>query len=122
MKILIVDDERSITDSLVTIFSKEGYETHGVYSAELARELLFEWAPDLAIIDFCLPKMNGLDLAILVKAECPDCRLLLFDSQITTKHVSENARHEGLVFDVIAKPVHPKDLLNWAKDIREFRN
>jgi DNA-binding response OmpR family regulator len=76
-KILIVDDERTIADTLAVIFSQSGYETRAAYSSEQALEIIAEWLPDLAIIDVVLPLMNGIDLAILLRAQCPTCRLLL---------------------------------------------
>jgi DNA-binding NtrC family response regulator len=111
---LIVDDERVITDSLVKIFRNEGYETCGVHSAEEARDLLSSWVPDFAIVDVRLPNMNGVDLAILIKAEYPQCRLILFSGEMTTTDVLDAARKDGHIFDVVAKPVHPLEFIRWA--------
>lgn len=113
-RLLIVDDERTITNSLATIFSIQGYETRGVYSAEEARALLQDWTPDLAIIDVLLPQMNGIELAILLKAEFPKCRLMLFSGQTVTGDLLEFAKGRGHEFEVVAKPVHPELLLHWA--------
>jgi DNA-binding response OmpR family regulator len=72
-RVLFVDDERLIADTLAIIFSSQGYETRAVYCAEQALELISDWLPHLAIIDVQLPGMNGIDLAIRLKAEYPDC-------------------------------------------------
>lgn len=113
-RLLIVDDEKTITDSLVRIFSVAGYETRCAYSAEEARALLAEWTPDLAILDVCLPLMNGIDLAILLKAEYPECRLVLFSGNADTEELLQMAVRRGHTFDLFAKPVHPTELLTWA--------
>ena len=113
-RVLIVDDEHVITDTMVKIFSNEGYDVRGVYSAEQALSLMSEWIPQLAIIDVHLPEMNGIYLAILFKAECPDCRLLLFSGDTVTGHLLETALQEGNSFKVLAKPVHPTELLGLA--------
>jgi CheY-like chemotaxis protein len=76
-KVLIVDDDRTIADTLALIFSSGGYETQTAYTAEQAIEIVAEWLPDLAIIDVVLPQTNGIDLAILLTAQCPACRLML---------------------------------------------
>jgi DNA-binding NtrC family response regulator len=115
-RLLIVDDERTVTNSLATIFSIRGYETRGVYSAEEARALIHDWAPDLAIIDVLLPAMNGIDFAILLKAECPACRLMLFSGQTSTGELLEFAEGQGHHFEIVAKPVSPELLLEWAAD------
>ena len=77
-RVLFVDDERLIADTLAIIFSSQGYETRAVYSAEQALELISDWLPNLAIIDVRLPGMNGIDLAIRLRAEYPDCIVSLF--------------------------------------------
>jgi DNA-binding response OmpR family regulator len=113
-KVLIVDDEHTIADTLDAIFSASGYETRTSYSAEQALEIVVEWQPDLAILDVVLPKMNGIDLAIFLKAQCPDCRLLLFSGQPLTADLLAEAATKGHTFDTLAKPVHPTEMLERA--------
>jgi CheY-like chemotaxis protein len=114
-RILVVDDERIITDTLVAIFSREGYEARGSYSAEAVLALIPEWTPDLLIIDVRLPHMNGIDLAILLKAEYPQCRISLFSGQAATSNLLETAALAGHSFDVLAKPVPPSEMLKMAR-------
>jgi CheY-like chemotaxis protein len=83
-KVLVVDDERTIADTLATIFSKRGYDTRKAYSAEQALEIVAQWPPDLAILDVVLPKMYGIDLAILLAEKLPKCETLLFSGQALT--------------------------------------
>lgn len=116
-KILIVDDEPVIADTLVVIFENHGYETRLACSAEKALELIATWTADLAIVDVVLPGMNGVDLAILLKAECPTCRVLLFSGQTATGDLLAKATAAGHVFEVIAKPVHPTILLDIASHL-----
>ena len=113
-KILVVDDERTIAFTLDLIFSASGYETRAAYSAEQALEIIAEWLPDLAIIDVVLPLMNGIDLAILLTAKCPACRLLLFSGQSQTADLLGEATTKGYTFEILAKPVHPTELLERA--------
>src|ERR1700689_3305307 len=110
-RVLFVDDERLIADTLAIIFSSQGYETRAVYSAEQALELISDWLPNLAIIDVRLPGMNGIDLAIRLRAEYPDCRVSLFSGQASTSDLLELARQNGHLFDIIAKPVPPGEFL-----------
>jgi DNA-binding NtrC family response regulator len=114
-RVLIVDDEGNITDTLVKIFEGVGYEARGVYSAESARAILQTWSPHLAIIDVRLPAMNGIDLAKLMNAEYPDCRLILLSGQAETADLLEVSVNEGYAFEILAKPTHPRALLNWAQ-------
>jgi DNA-binding response OmpR family regulator len=113
-RVLIVDDERVITDTLVVIFGQSGYEAKGAYSTEEALSLMEEWHPELAIIDVMLPAMNGIDLAIRVRAEWPECHISLFSGQAATSDLLSDAINKGHQFDILAKPVHPSELLGMV--------
>ena len=113
-RVLIVDDERVITDTLVTIFSQQGYESKGVYSAEQALLAMENWRPALVIIDVVLPAMNGIDLAIRIKSQWPECYVSLFSGEAATCDLLDAAGRNGHRFDVVAKPVHPSELLGMA--------
>jgi DNA-binding NtrC family response regulator len=116
-RVLIIDDAQNVADTLALIFSKEGYDTKVAYSAEQAIEIIAEWVPDLAIVDVVLPRMNGLELAILLKDNHPDCRLLLFSGEEATGELVAGAAKEGNYFEVLAKPVHPVFILETAANL-----
>src|SRR5580698_11558316 len=77
-RVLIVDDEPPIADTLALILRARGYEVRAVYSAEDAIETIAVWSPQLAIVDVMLPMMNGIDFSIVLKANHPGCEILLF--------------------------------------------
>ena len=116
-KILIVDDERTIADTLALIFSSNGYEARTSYSAEQALEMLEEWRPDAAIIDVVLPGMNGIEFAIFLKASYQTCQFLLFSGQPGTSDLLEEARRKGHLFEILAKPLHPSFMLATVSDM-----
>jgi CheY-like chemotaxis protein len=58
--------------------------------------------------------MNGIDLAIRMKSQWPECRMSLFSGQAATTDLLEQAKKSGHTFDVVAKPVHPAELLELA--------
>jgi DNA-binding NtrC family response regulator len=116
-RVLIVDDEHTIADTLAIIFSSEGYETKAAYSAEAALSVVKDWCPDLAIIDMIMLDMNGINCAIQVLAACPVCRILLTSGAIHPFRFVEDARRQGYNFDLLAKPVHPLKMLSKAEAI-----
>ncbi|HYK37730.1 response regulator [Alloacidobacterium sp.] len=117
-KLLIVDDEPMVSESLALLFSTRGYETRVAYSAEQAIEIIAEWQPDLAIVDVILPQMNGIDLAIVLKANYPLCRSVLFSGQPFTSEILEEMTKKGHTFEVLAKPVDPAFLLEMIGQMR----
>jgi DNA-binding NtrC family response regulator len=116
-KVLIVDDEQNIADSLAIIFHTQDYSTRVAYTAEQAIEIIAESQPDLAIIDVMLPQMNGIDLAIVIQANYPTCRILLFSGQPDSSELAEQAAKKGHTFHIIAKPVHPEFMLELAAHV-----
>ena len=116
-RILIVDDEAAVADSLHLIFSGRGYEARAVYSAEQAIELLAEWQPDLAIIDVMLPQMNGIQLAGILKGNYPTCRILLISGHPGTSDLLGAANDQGSSFEILAKPLHPTFILDTVSGL-----
>ena len=113
-KVLVIDDEVNVSDTLALIFTKEGYEARVAYSAEEAIEVISQWRPDLAIVDVMLPEMNGIDFALVLKANYPDCRLLLFSGEQGTADLLTQAAIDGNIFEILAKPVPPAYMLEAA--------
>ena len=62
-KILVVDDEKPISDIVKFNLTKEGYEVYTAYDGEEALEKVAEVEPDLILLDLMLPKMDGLEVA-----------------------------------------------------------
>jgi CheY-like chemotaxis protein len=116
-RILVVDDEVNIADTLALIFKMGHYGVRVAYSAESAIELIAEWRPDLAVLDVMLPAMNGIDLAIAIKANHPGCHILLFSGHANTAMLLEEAGKKGHQFEVLAKPVFPDVMLQRASEL-----
>jgi DNA-binding NtrC family response regulator len=113
-KVLIVDDARGVVESLAAIFSQRGYLTKSARSAEDALRLIVQWAPDFAVLDVMLPGMDGINLAIALKEICPNCKVLLFSGCAETEDLLVQANSNGHYFEILAKPVNPRFLLEAA--------
>jgi CheY-like chemotaxis protein len=111
-KVLVVDDEKTTSETLTVIFGDHGYQAKAAYSAEQAADVIAEWQPDVALLDVNLPGMNGVDLAVAIRTSLPNCRVLLFSGYPNTNDLLHAAAQAGHVFEIIAKPVHPTLLLN----------
>jgi CheY-like chemotaxis protein len=114
-KVLVVDDERVIADTLAIILNQHGYDASAVYTGTGAVERARNDRPDLIISDVIMPDMNGIEAAINIRKFLPACKILLFSGQAATANLLESARAQGHEFEILAKPIHPQDLLAKLK-------
>lgn len=83
-KILVVDDEKPISDIVKFNLSKEGYEVFSAYDGEEALQKVEEIHPDLILLDLMLPKIDGLEVAKEVRKtyDMPIIMVTAKDSEI----------------------------------------
>lgn len=110
-RVFVVDDETVIANTLGVILRQQGFEAHSFNLPLEALSAAREMAPDLLISDVVMPLLSGIELAIQLREICPNCKVLLFSGQAATASMLEKARASGNDFEVLAKPVHPADLL-----------
>jgi CheY-like chemotaxis protein len=116
-RVLIVDDDKLIRITLAHVFAGRGYEARAAESAEEALELVEQWVPNLALLDVNLPKMDGVELAIRIKAVFPDCRTVLISGAPESEFVVQRYGPAGQGLELLAKPIHPEDLLARAAQL-----
>jgi DNA-binding response OmpR family regulator len=110
-RILVVEDEKVVADTLGQILAAHRYDVRIAYSAEDAVSIISTWEPSVAILDVMLPKMNGIELAVILKENLPACHTLLFSGQPSVEGLMQKAKNEGHDFEILAKPVHPSVML-----------
>jgi CheY-like chemotaxis protein len=110
-RVIVVDDEHVIADTLATILNRAGFDASAVYTGRQAVDLARDIKPDLIVSDVIMPDMNGIEAAIIIRGFLPSCKVLLFSGQAATADLLENARASGHEFEILAKPIHPQDLL-----------
>ena len=110
-QIFVVDDERCIADTLAAILRKSGYEARAFYNAESALAQMESCSPELVITDVVMPGMSGLEMAVLIRERRPSCQVLLFSGKASTLNILEIVRQREYGFHLLAKPIHPADLL-----------
>jgi CheY-like chemotaxis protein len=109
--VLVVDDEHTIADTLAIILNKAGFSASAVYSGTEAVAVAKSVKPDLIISDVAMPDMNGIEAMILIRGFLPTCKVLLFSGHASTVDLLKSARTRGHQFEILAKPVHPQDLI-----------
>ncbi len=111
LRILVVDDEPMLADTLALILGRSGYHATAVYSCEAAIPIIESTNPLFVISDVVMPGMNGVALAMLIRSTYPGCKVLLFSGNADTQDLLELARAQGHDLEVMAKPVSPPKLL-----------
>jgi CheY-like chemotaxis protein len=114
-RVLIVDDESLIADTLGLIFSKDGFHTKVVYNADDALQCAHTFSPDLLLCDINMPGRSGLELMADFGREFPDCRVLVLTGHHSNlKRVREHSVIHRHPVRVLTKPCAPVDLLREA--------
>lgn len=111
-KVLIADDEKVIADTLAMILNQGGFEARAVYSSEKALELATAFRPDMLISDVIMAELDGVNAAIQLRAMLPNLRVFLLSGQGATADLVEKAQSNGNHFEILTKPLHPRDLLS----------
>ena len=101
--ILIVDDEKSIRDSLTGILQDEGLSPISVESGEAAIVKVSEEKPDLILLDIWMPGMDGMETLTRIRDIYPD-QLVIIMSGHGTIETAVKATKLG-AYDFIEKPL-----------------
>ena len=88
--ILVIDDDRWTREALVSILRRAGYQ---VTTQERYQ---------VAVLDYHLPELNGLEVARRLKQFQPDCRIVMISSELP--NLPELAGQEAVVDRFLAKP------------------
>src|ERR1700677_1513397 len=118
-RIFVVDDEFIIASTLATILQRNGFDAVFFTEPLAVLPAAREQAPDLLITDVVMPGLSGIDLAIALRLEFPDCKVLLFSGKASTANLLDAAREKGHDFELLSKPIHPTEFLKKIKNVAE---
>jgi CheY-like chemotaxis protein len=118
MRVLVVDDEKPLADTLAWILQGEGHEAFAVYDGHAALKKSESFNPDCVISDVIMPGMNGIELCSAIEKRHPNCQLLLFSGHAFTGELLAKARAEGHTWELLAKPMDPEELLAKVASLR----
>jgi DNA-binding response OmpR family regulator len=115
-KVLVVDDEPTIADTLAEILQMSGFEVTVAYDPMKAIDQAIASCPDAIVTDVIMPGKSGIELAIVLRTICPRARVLLISGQTSTRILLDDARRQGYDFELMAKPVPPEELLRRLRE------
>ncbi|MGL4337837.1 MAG: response regulator transcription factor [Turicibacter sp.] len=118
MNVLIADDEMDMLKILSTYFKQAGFETFEALDGEEALRLFDTHKIDLAVLDWMMPKVNGLEVCEYIKS-CNQTKVLIltakgeFDDELNALNVGAD--------EYIKKPFDPRVLLLRAKKLLDIQ-
>ncbi|MCK4882895.1 MAG: response regulator [Candidatus Omnitrophica bacterium] len=116
-KILVVDDDRTITALLKKYLEKNGYEVIAINEASEGLELAMTRKPDLIVLDVMMPIINGFNFCRLVKAEedTKDIPIILLTSRNKMKDIEIGLEMGAEAY--LIKPLNIEELIRTIKII-----
>lgn len=117
-RILVIDDEPSVTDALRLVLSELGHHVESAKSGGVAKELLKGSPYDLVFTDLRLPDASGIDLLDLIKSDTPDTEVI-----VMTAHGSLDVTIEAIkrgAFYYIEKPFTPQQVTALIERALQF--
>ncbi len=115
-RILVIDDDRLVADTLSLIYKANGFESEACYSAAEALERARSFDPALMLCDVTMPEEGGLSLAEKVNREMPSCKMLMltaYSSNATQVHLHSIRLKRPI--KLLAKPCPPDELLRETR-------
>lgn len=117
IRVLVVDDEQVIADSLVLILNSRGFDARAVYSGEDAAELALSWKPNAVISDVVMGNMDGIALAVYLGQILPSCKVILMSGNLTTAALITESEKQGHHFPILAKPFSPDSIFAFLEAV-----
>jgi two-component system response regulator HydG len=118
--VLVIDDEFGILESLRILLKNEGFTTHTALGGQKGLDTLAELRPDIVLSDIRMPGVTGVQILAAVRAQDPDCPVILMTAQATLQSAMQ-AVNEG-AFYYIQKPFRNDELLAILRRAAEHRN
>jgi DNA-binding response OmpR family regulator len=113
--IFVVGDEPVIVSTLAAMLKQSGFSVKSFTNCSDALRSAMKASPDLLITDVAISHLSGIALAIRMRRQCPDCKILLYSGRASAAGVLEAYRDQGDDFNLLTKPVYPSDLLQGIR-------
>jgi CheY-like chemotaxis protein len=114
-RVLVVDDDRVVADTLTRIFERDGFQCRTAYGSGDALECARDFVPDLLLCDVSMPGRDGLALVCDITREFPMCRIIVLTAFYSNLgNVREQSDRLPRPMGILTKPCQPSELLREA--------
>ena len=117
-RVLVVDDDHLVADTLRMVFATNGFESEACYSAAEALRKVKTFVPELLLCDVTMPDKNGLQLAAEISREMPKCHMIMLTAYLThSASVELEALRMSRPLKLLSKPCRPEVLLKEVGEL-----
>ena len=111
MRVMVVDDEPIIADTMATILQKEGFESIAMYGGQAALEASALFQPDVLMTDVMMPEMDGVATAMMMRGRFPKCRIVMFSGHSGATEQLAHVSGGKTAYLLLKKPMRPDDVI-----------
>lgn len=112
-RVLVVDDDNDVREIMSAFMGELGYHVREAEHGQAALDVLTHFDPDLVILDFAMPGMNGAETALAIRAKCPDIPLLFVSGYADSATLEDAVGRAPL----LRKPFRPAELAQAVRSI-----
>lgn len=116
-KVLIVDDEKNIVEGVKYNLDKEGFRTVVAYDGTKALERARQEVPDLILLDWMLPEVDGLEVCRILKHDAKTQHIPIIMLTVKSEETNKVLGLEMGADDYVTKPFSPRELVARVKAV-----
>ena len=117
VKILLVDDDRELTQELADMIRAEGFQVDTAASGPEGERMIIRGGYDAAVIDFKMPGFDGIELLRRLHRRSPGVRIVIMSGSLDIQKKIEDERLQPLVSLVMQKPFDADLLISHLKHL-----
>jgi DNA-binding NtrC family response regulator len=115
--IFVVDDEEEIAKMFAVVLQMNLFNAVPYFDPQEALDAAKQRPPDYLLTDVMMPGMDGVELAMAVKAVAPECKMLIFSGQEASEKLIKKANARGYDFTLVLKPIHPTKMVELIRGL-----
>ncbi len=117
--VVIIDDDRNILELTSLILSKNGFQPYATDSAHEGIEFIARFSPELVLLDYMMPEMDGLSALQQIKSRFPDTYVVMFTGKGNEEIAVELMKNGASEY--ILKPFNNRNLVERLENVLRIR-
>ncbi|HKR26906.1 MAG TPA: response regulator [Acidobacteriaceae bacterium] len=113
--VLVVDDDRTFVNTLVSWLNQNGFDARAAHSGRDAIEAALKSPPAFILMDVMMDGIDGVDAAIAICETIPGCHILLLSGHENARNLLRKASARGHHFELLMKPVETSRILEMLR-------